>query len=164
MKKLFYGLITILLFNQYSHAQSMNAPTLTMDDAQIIAINKMVDEIKSGMNTFKKVEKVKNKTGYNHGYFKDGGLQLIRAYYKDTITEKNVDWYFKKGQLVFSMKVWTDVKTKDTLDYERFFLSNERLIAWFKFDQSVDRSKEGFRKVSAKMRDYIGDLKLEYVK
>ncbi|HLG35340.1 MAG TPA: hypothetical protein VI757_10700, partial [Bacteroidia bacterium] len=65
---------------------------------------------------------------------------------------------------IYSQKVWTDIKTKDTLDYERFYLANERLIAWFKFAQPIERASEPFRKISVKMRDYIGDLKREYTK
>ena len=128
---------------------------------EIAVIDKIKDEIKNNSNDFKKVEKLKDTTGYRNAYFKGKKLQLISAYYKDTSTIKKVDWYFQKGLLIFSEKLWTDRKTNDTLDYEKYYLSNERLIAWFKFDTPVERKSVAFKKVDYKMRDYIKDLKLD---
>ena len=83
------------------------------------------------------------------------------TYYKETATEKVGEWYFKNGKFIYSIKLWTDVKTKDTIDYERFYLSNERLIAWYKFNTSVDRNTVAFKKLNYMMRDYIADLRRE---
>jgi hypothetical protein len=167
MKKLIH-IICLGLMVQHISAQvsDSSAPSgaLSIDDEQIHSVNKIVDEIRSGIKQYRKVEKVKNKTGFNCGYFKGSDLMLIQSWYKDTITEKNTEWYFQNGKFIYSRKLWTDIKTKDTLEYERYYLSNEKLIAWFKFDKPVDKKSEPFRKVSIKLRDYVGDLKLEYVK
>ena len=164
----YFVLLTIALnvhsgINAQSMTESAPAQALSLQDGQIIAINKMVEEIKSRMSTFKIVEKFKSSTGYDIGYFKAGELQLITVYYKDTVTEKNFICYFQNGQLIYSVKLWTDIKTKDTLDYERYYLRNERFIAWFKFENSVERNSVAFKKLAHRMRDYIGDLKLEYM-
>ena len=166
MKKYFcvlsLGLIAVIRIN--AQVMTNTLPTLTLQDVQIVSINNAVEQIKAGMNSYRKVEKFKNNTGYDNGYFKENKLQLIKVLYKDTITEKNVEWYFNNGLLIYSMQLWIDVKTKDTLDYERYYLSNERFIAWFKFDKPVERNSVVFKKLAYRMRDYIGDLKLEYIK
>ena len=141
---------------------AQQAPTLQLSDAPIIAIDKTVDEIKSGINSFRKVERKADSTGYDRGYFLKDELQMVATYYKDTATEKHGEWYFQNGKFIFSMELWIDVKTKDTIDYERFYLRNERLIAWFKFDQPVDRNTVVFKKLNFRMNDYIAVLKREY--
>jgi hypothetical protein len=161
--KRYFLLSTALLFNLYALAQN-GAPTLTLDNEQIISINNIVEEIRNDTNKYRKVEKIKNKEGFNRGFFLDGELVLIKHSYKDTITEKSAEFYFQNGKLIYSQKLWLDIKTNDTLEYERYYLTNERLIAWFKFGQSVARSSVAFKKVAYKIRDYLGDLKLEYVK
>lgn len=137
-------------------------PTLQKGDPQIIAIDKTVGEIKNSINSFRKVERKADSTGYDRGYFLKDELQMVATYYKDTATEKHGEWYFQNGKFIYSMELWLDVKTKDTIDYERFYLSNEHLIAWFKFDQSVDRNTVAFKKLNVRMSDYIAVLKREY--
>lgn len=157
-------LTSALLFHQSIYSQDIsqyNSARTPQPVQEITSINKIKDEIKSNINDFKKVQKANDTTGYRNAYFKGKKLQLVSAYYRDTSTVKLVDWYFQKGQLIFSEQLWTDVKTKDTLNRERFYLQNERLIAWFKFDQPVDRKSVAFKKVDSKMRDYIKDLKLD---
>jgi hypothetical protein len=162
MKSFLFFLTAIFSLNAL--AQDNALPTPPIYDEQILSINREVEAIKSGMKQYRKTEKVRNETGYNCGYFKEGDLVLIQSYYKDTVTEKKTEWYFQKGMFIYSQKLWTDIKSKDTLDYERYYLSNEKLIAWFKFGNEVDKKSEPFRKISIKLRDYVGDLKLEYVK
>lgn len=141
---------------------AQQSSTLQKDDPQIMAIDKTKDEIKGNINSYKQVERKADSTGYDRGYFLKDELQLVTTYYKDTATEKHAEWYFQNGQFIFSMELWLDVKTKDTIDYERFYLSNERLIAWFKFDQPVDRNAVVFKKLNVRMSDYVAVLKKEY--
>lgn len=164
MKKQFLIITSALLFNQSIYSQDIsqyNSALTPQPVKEITSINKIKEEIKSNLSDFKKVQKSKDSTGYRNAYFKEKKLQLVSAFYNDTSTIKHVDWYFQKGQLIFSEQLWTDVKTKDTLNRERFYLQNERLIAWFKFDQPVDRKSVAFKKVDSKMSDYIKDLKLD---
>jgi hypothetical protein len=158
MKK-FFILIT-LFFVRNIYAQM--APTLEKSDPQIIAIDKTVGDIKNNINSFRKVERKADSTGYDRGYFLKSELQMVATYYKDTATEKHGEWYFENGQFIYSTELWLDVKTKDTIDYERFYLRNEHLIAWFKFDQPVDRNTVVFKKLNVRMSDYIAVLKKEY--
>src|SRR5258706_4388733 len=148
-----------LLFTECIHAQDINPPP--QNDAQLTAIDKIKDEIKNSINSYQKKEKSKDSTGYRNSYFNKGELQMAVTYYKDTATEKLGEWYFQDGKFIFSLKLWADVKTKDTIDYERVYLSNERLIAWFKFDSPVDKNTVAFKKLNYMMRDYIEDLKRE---
>lgn len=159
MKKYFLVIVTTLLFTESIYSQSATVP-----DEVLSGIDEVKEVIKKNIGSYQKKEKFKNSTGYNRAYFKGQELQLISVYYKDTITEKNVEWYFQHEKLIYSQQLWTDIKTKDTLDYERFYLNNERLIAWLKFNKKVDTASEAFRKVATKMRDYIGDLKLDNMK
>lgn len=162
MKKYFIAIITVLLFSQSIFAQRINpfaGETAAASLEQLTAIEKIKDEIKNSISSYQKKEKFKDATGYRYAYFKGSELQVVAAFYKDTSTEKHVDWYFQNGQLIYSVQLWTDIKTKDTLDYERYYLTNERLIAWFKFDKQVDRNTVVFKKLNYRMRDYVGELK-----
>ena len=149
----------MLLFSVSTYSQNW-------DDAGKISaivpdIDKMAAEIKNNIGQYQKKEWSKDSTGYRCSYFNNGELQMAVTYYKDTATEKVGEWYFKNGKFIYSIKLWTDVKTKDTIDYERFYLSDERLIAWYKFNTSVDRNTVAFKKLNYMMRDYIADLRRE---
>jgi hypothetical protein len=159
MKKYFVIAISIFFFRGEIFAQYSNPPLENTE--QLSAIDKTTAEIKNNIGNYQKKEWSKDSTGYRNSYFNNGELQMAVTYYKDTATEKRGEWYFQDGKFIFSMKLWTDVKTKDTLDYERFYLSNEHLIAWFKFDTPVDRNTVAFKKLNYMMRDYIADLKRE---
>jgi hypothetical protein len=159
MKKKNIIILTILFFSLSIHAQDVNPPV--QNDERITAIDKIAAEIKNNISSYQKKEWSKDSTGYRHSYFNNGELQMAVTYYKDSATEKRGEWYFQNGKFIFSLKLWTDVKTKDTIDYERFYLSNEHLIAWFKFDTPIDRNTVAFKKLNFMMRDYIADLKRE---
>lgn len=159
MKKYFF-LIAILFFASSIRAQDANPVSLQID-GRVAAIDRVAEGIKNNISSYQKKEWSKDSTGYRCSYFNGGELQMAVTYYKDTATEKRGEWYFQDGKFIFSLKLWTDVKTKDTIDYERFYLSNERLIAWFKFDMSVDKNTVAFKKLNYMMRDYIADLKRE---
>ena len=159
MKKFIITLLSILFFSLNVWAQEMNSAVQA--DERVPAIDKIKNEIKNNVSSFKEIEKWKNKTGYHNAYYDGEMLQMVVTYYKDTATEKRGEWYFQKGKFIYSVKLWTDVKTNDTLDYERFYLSNERLIAWYKFAAPMDRNTVVFKKLNYRMRDYIEDLKRE---
>ena len=157
--KKYFIVAAILFFASSVRAQDVN--TVPQNDTRIPDIDKLASEIKSNISSYQKKEWSKDSTGYRHSYFNNGELVMAVTYYKDTATEKHGEWYFKDGKFIFSMKLWTDVKTKDTIDYERFYLSNERLIAWYKFNISVDRNTVAYKKLNYMMRDYIADLRRE---
>ena len=158
MKKHIITLVT-LFFTMGVLAQSLS--TIQKDDPQLAAIDKLKDDINNNLSSFKKVERFNDKTGYHRIYYLENELQLVSILYRDTITEKTAEWYFQRGQLIYYWQLWKDIKTNDTLDYERFYLRNERLIAWLKFDNSVDRNSVVFKKLNFRMRDYIADLRRE---
>lgn len=159
LKKYFISALSILFFSFSTCAQEIYSSI--QNDERLPGIDKITSEIKSNINSYQKKEKYRDSTGYQNAYFNAGVLQLVVTYYKDTATEKRGEWYFQDGKFIYSLKLWTDVKTNDTLDYERFYLSNERLIAWFKFDTPVDKNTVAFKKLNFRMRDYIAALKFE---
>src|SRR5688572_16599375 len=130
MKKYFIIIVSVLFFRGEISAQDINPSA--QNDERVTAIDKITTEIKNNISSYQKKEKYRDSTGYHNTYFKEGVLQMVITYYKDTATEKRSEWYFQDGKFIYSLKLWTDVKTNDTLDYERFYLSNERLIAWLK--------------------------------
>ncbi|MBK5284958.1 MAG: hypothetical protein JJE25_06115 [Bacteroidia bacterium] len=162
MKEYFLVIIAGLFFSQGIYSQSLYRPAESATQqpfVQMGAIDKVKEEIKNNIDSYQKKEKSKDTTGYRNAYFKGSELQLVSAYYKDTATEKHVEWYFQNGQFIFSVQLWIDKKNNDTLDYQRYYLANERLIAWLKFDKPVDRNSVIFKKLNYRMRDYIGELK-----
>lgn len=158
MKKYFITTL-LILFALSIYAQDTNAPG--QNNEQLAAIDKITTEIKNNISIYQKKEKYRDSTGYHNAYLNNGVLQMVVTYYKDTATEKRSEWYFQDGKFIYELKLWTDVKTKDTLDHQRFYLSNERLIAWFRFDTPVDRNTVVFKKLNYRMRDYIAALKFE---
>lgn len=136
--------------------------SLAQTNSQIGDIDKTRQEIKDNIATFRKVERVKNDSiGYRFVYFKDTELKLITILAKDGDIDKNVEWYFSKGQLIYTQQIWTNRTTGQILDNENFYLSNGQLIAWINADKTVDNTSQEFKDTNTQLIAYIDKVKQE---
>ncbi len=122
-------------------------------------IDKIIQEIKKNNTSFQKIEKLKDSTGYRYLYLKGDDLQLVRVFFKDEHIDKKIEWYFSKGQLIYSQQIWKDNTTGKTIDNQKCYLNNEQLITWIKSGSAVDPSTKEFKEVSAGLSAYASKMK-----
>ena len=116
----------------------------------INSIDKSVQDIKTNLSLFKKVEKIDTKDGTSFVFFQDQEIKLITVKALEPTTEKNVEWYFVDGQLAYCETNWLDTKTKTNVFNEKCYLHNGHLISWANSrDNTIDPSSEKFIKMDA---------------
>lgn len=135
-------------------------------DKQVIAdIKKAAKDIKAQLSIFQKIEKMNNKDGQRLVFLKDKELKLITVKALQSNMEKNVEWYYLKGQLAYSETSWYDTKTKTLVFNEKYFLDKGHLIAWLDSNNTfVDTSSAAFKKVNTELVAYGEKIKQEAVK
>jgi hypothetical protein len=157
------GLLSIAGYSQMSYENDYsNDMTLLKNDSlgQIRRIEKEVGKVNT--NELKMMEIAKDKNGYRHDYFIGNDLKLVQVYYNENDIEKNVSWYFNNGQIIYSTQLWTNHKTKDTIDNERLYFYYENLIAWTKNGKPVDENSSEFKKVGVDLKEYAHKLKSDW--
>ena len=171
MKNNFLAIATILLLTQGTYSQSEPKPKgdivgllVKSDEEQITSIDKITQEIKANLSSYTKSEKVKDNSGYSYVYTKQNELQLIVAFYKDKDVDKNVEWYFRYGRLIYSEQIRTDKATNKIVDNEKFYLDNEHLFAWFKSGKKVDVNSPEFKKTADELTAYADKLRADNLK
>ena len=158
MKTHILAIASILILTQgvYSQAKS--------DKEQIADIDKIKKEIKANLNSYTKTERAKSSEGYRYVYTEGKDLRLVAVYFKDTIEDKNVEWYFYNNQLIYSTQVWTNRASKKIIDNEKFYLNNERLFAWIRAGKKIDVNSKDFKKVADEFPKYAAKLKTDALK
>src|SRR5438045_7079970 len=101
-------------------------------DQEIKNIDKYTSDLNINLCAFQKIEKYKEDIESRYVYSKDNEIQLITLKYTENNIEKNVAWYYSKGQLIYSEQTWVDVSTKKILDHQKFYLSDGHLVSWMK--------------------------------
>ena len=149
--------VTLIAF--FSWTVSINAQTETQPMADI---DKAVKEIKSSRNTYQKIEKINTSDGMRLVFLKDKELKLIVVKALEPNTEKDVEWYYVKGQLVYTETNWVDVKTKATVFHEKCYLNNGHLIAWVNSkNEHVDNFSAEFKKMDTDLVAYGEKIKAD---
>ena len=69
MTKKYFLLTAVLLWSCFLFAQDEGVPSLTLQDEQVIAVNKIVEEIKAGIPGYQKKEKFKDASGFRNAFF-----------------------------------------------------------------------------------------------
>lgn len=147
MKKYLLTILTSFAITQGIYSQT--------DKKQIADIEKVTKEIKNNIGKYKKTEELKDSVGNSRYIYKDGNeLKLVTIYFQDTDANKNVEWYFTNGQLIYSQQTWTDKKTNKVVDNQKCYLSSGHLITWVKNDKLVDTNSEEFKKVGVDLPVY----------
>jgi outer membrane lipoprotein-sorting protein len=135
-------------------------------EKQIMAdIDKTITDIKSKINTFQKIEKGNTSKGYRFVFLKGKELQLITVRAIEENLEKNVEWYYVNGVLVYAETIWLDSKTKKVVKNEKTYLDNGHLIAWINPDgKLVDSNSSEFKTVETELTAYGIKIKNEALK
>lgn len=150
MKKIFFSILSLVL---------THGVFAQMNKQQIADIDKARQEIKSHIADLNKIEKSKKENGYRNIYTKDKELILTTVYFKDQNINKNVEWYFSKGQLIYSEQIWKDDKTEKIIDNQKSYLVNGQLMAWIKMDSIVNNNSQEFKDLGTQLVAYALKLK-----
>lgn len=159
MKKKLGVILIILVLIQGVYSQT--------DKQQIADIDKIRIEIKNNLDSFQKIEKFKDTTGYRYEYKKDNELKIIMVQYKDRrdpgkYIDKKVEWYFSNGHMIYTELIWTDIATNMEVDNQKCYLNDQHMIAWIKFDNTtVDKNSQEFKDMDTKLVAYGIKLKEE---
>ncbi len=131
----------------------------------MLDIDKTITDIKSKISTFQKIEKVKTTEGYRFVFLKGKELQLITARQIEQNLEKNVEWYYVNGALVYAETIWLDSKTKKVVKNEKQYLDNGHLIAWINPEgKLVDNNSAEFKTVDTELTAYGIKIKNDALK
>ena len=129
------------------------------DEKKMLDIDKLKENIKNNLSSLKMVEKYKDRFCYRNAYFNNNDLQLITVCFKDRQIDKNVEWYFIKGQLIYSEQTWTIREAKQVINNEKFYINDRHLIAWLKTDNKpVDKTSQEFKVFESKLVEYGDEL------
>ena len=127
---------------------------------EIADIDSSVTTIKNKINTFRRIEKINTERGYRFVYIKDKELQLIAVKQVEPGVEKNVEWYYISGALVYSETNWYDTESKKILRHEKTYSKNGHLIAWIKPGNNlVDKTSSEFKTLDSALTTYGIQLK-----
>ena len=66
-----------------------------------------------------------------------------------------MEWYFSNGHLIYSQQIWTDIETKEVIDNQKYYLNDQHMIAWIKFEnKTVDNASQEFKDMDADLVAY----------
>jgi hypothetical protein len=153
---------TIVFFTCIVLTFSVSAQT---EKQTMLDIDKTINDIKSKISTFQKIEKINTNDGYRFVFLKDKELQLITVRQIEENVEKNVEWYYVNGVLIYAETIWLDSTTKKIVKNEKLYLDSEHLIAWINTENKlVDNNSSEFKTVSTELVAYGIKIKTEALK
>ncbi len=137
---------TILLFTKgvysqitnYSHKNVLDGLYVKSNEEQIVAIDTMVQEIKTNLNNYTKSKAFKDSTSSSDFFLQENELKLVILKTNNDNIEKRVSWYFADRRLIFAEQIWIDNKTNALVDHEEFYQGMGRLLAWIKTDKTKE--------------------------
>ena len=117
-------------------------------------IDQQVAVLKEGKESFEKIEKMNSNIGARFVYIKDEDVQIITVTAKGKI-EKQVEWFYKKGILLYTETNWSDSASLKPLFKEKTYHNNGTMIAWLDNENSfVDSSSPKFKKLEKELNTY----------
>lgn len=149
----------LIIFAIFSLIQGLigQPDTLQLDKIDSLKINTL-----KNLPSFTKLVKVNNETGNRIVYLKNNDLKLITVYSKDNNIEKNVEWYFSDGELIYSEQKWIDLTTGKVINNEKIYVSNGHLIACEKTNgKFVDQDSDEFKDLDKRFAEYGEKLEKE---
>ena len=122
-------------------------------------IDQHVALLREGINSFEKIEKITSGFGVQFVYLKDGDVQIITVTAKGKV-EKQVEWFYKKGVLLYTETNWSDSASLKPLFKEKTYHTNGTMIAWLDNDNSfVDSSSPKFKKLEKEINAYATKIR-----
>ncbi|WP_317897383.1 hypothetical protein [Aurantibacillus circumpalustris] len=134
---------------------------LFSQNSSINEIDQMITLIKDELDSFDKIEKINSEVGTRCVYLKDGDVQLITVLLKGRI-EKYVEWFYKKGLLIYTETRWNDEASLKPLFIEKTYHNNGIMIAWLDSENSfVDSSSPRFKSLEKELNSYAVKIRNE---
>ena len=134
---------------------------IAQTDQEITSIDEASRNIRNNLTNLQKIEKPKNSEGSTSVYVGDNEIKLIVVSENDAEMIKTVEWYFSKGELIYSEQKWIDAKTGKIFDFEKFYLVKGHLINWQKSDSPVNAKSTEFEDMETQLIMYATKLKKE---
>lgn len=104
-------------------------PLFCAAQADLSSIDKSVQDIKSRLPSLTKIVKINTKEGSRIIFMQGSDVQLITVKTIEQSIEKNVEWYYIKGELAYSETNWIDTKSKNKVFHEKCYLYKQRLVS-----------------------------------
>lgn len=129
----------------------------------IAEIDKTIQQIKSHLESFERIEKLNSPEGNKYAYFNEGELQLISVNETGKV-EKTVQWFYHDKILIYTETNWLSAEGK-LLYSEKTYHYNGSLIAWLNSENTfVDSSSPEFIKLDKKLTAYGIKIREEALK
>ena len=162
MKKIILIILTgfVIVQNAYSQQEYVISET-----EQLMDIQRMREEIKNNLSTYKKVKEMKDSAGfYSYIFYKDKELKakMISTFDPRDGLKKKVEWYFANGELIHTEQTWREQKSNTLIDNQKFYLGNNQLISWTKMDRPVDKNSKEFKENGKELVEYGKKLIISY--
>jgi hypothetical protein len=117
-------------------------------------IDEVVLQIRSGLDTCRKVEKLNSEQGHRWLYYHKDEPLAIEVQEKGRI-EKNVSWFFFSKKLIYTETVWTDTIDGKKIHVEKTYHFEEAMIAWLDNENTfVEASTPEFIALDKTLRAY----------
>ncbi len=124
-------------------------------------IDEVVAQIRSGLDTCRKVEKLNSEQGYSYFYYHNNEPLAIEVQENGRI-EKHVSWFFYKKKLIYTETVWTDTIDGKKIHGEKTYHFEEAMIAWLDNENTfVNASSVEFDALDKSLRAYGKKIYLE---
>ncbi len=131
------------------------------DQGLMTNIDKQRQEIKSKMSTYRRVVRFRDSLSTKYYFYQGKELQMVTIWVKAGTVDKNIEWYFAAGKMIYSENNWKDRVTGKVTENQHYYLKNEEVFVWIKTDGSRGdatskeflEAKEGLSKLAGKMRE-----------
>jgi hypothetical protein len=152
----------VVIFFVFAMANLAVAQTCAM---QIAYIDKAVQEIKSNISNYQKIDTVTGRDGYRNVYAKNGELKFMVIDVLDNEIDKHVEWYFSDGHLLYAEQTWIYTPTKYLANHEKFYLDSTHIITWVLTDgKIVDYASQEYEHMDSVLVKYGKGLEVLYAK
>jgi hypothetical protein len=154
MKRIILTIVTVFCLTIGIKAQT--------EQEQMITIDKQKTEIKNAINTYRKVVRFKDSLSYKYVYLKNKDLQMVNIWVKTDSLNKDVEWYFVNGKLVYSEQIWKSIKTNKVVDHKQFYLNDDKLFVGIGTNgKRIDPASKEFKEAMEGLAKYAEHLRDE---
>jgi hypothetical protein len=134
------------------------------EEMTITEIEKQKSDIFNNLNNYRKTEDETDSLGYWRVYRQGNDLRAIMMEVRDNYDsaapiDKKVEWLFSNNHLLYAEQTWTNVKTGEVIDNQKFYIGKDDLVTWLKFDSKLIRSTLGDQEVGKELIAYSELLK-----
>jgi hypothetical protein len=117
----------------------------------IVEIERNVFYMKTGIDSFEKVELEKTPNSHKYVYY-NKSEPLIISFQKREKLEKDMDWYYFDKVLIYTETNWQDTTSGKILYTEKTYHHNGALIAWLNSESTfVDSNTPEYKSLERRL-------------